>query len=78
MKRRSDTVDLIWVSANFSSVFFTEKEVKHFLSSLAPKNGDTFTGLSIEFFETHLNKRYAKSEVMNATPEQLRNMITLT
>lgn len=74
----NDLVDLIWVSTNYSSVFFSEKEIKHFLKSLVPKNGGASTGLSIEFFETHLNKKYSKKEIMNATPDQIKTMITLS
>ncbi len=77
MKTRDKPVDLIWVSTNFSSVFFSEKEIKRFLSSLVPKNGNASTGLGIEFLETHLNKKYSRNEIMNATPEQLKKMIIL-
>ena len=78
MKRRDGSVDLIWISTNFSSDFFSEKEVKCFLSSLVPKNGNTSAVLSIEFFETHLNKKYTKKEIINATPEQLKKMIIIS
>ncbi len=73
----SDTVDLIWVSTNFSSVFFSEKEIKRFLNSFVPKNGTVPTGTSIEFLETHLNKKYTKNEIMTATPDQLKKMIII-
>lgn len=77
VKGRDESVDLIWVSTNFSSVFFSEKEIKRFLNSFVSKNGNAPTGTRIEFLETHLNKKYTKNEIMNATPEQLKKMIIL-
>jgi EAL domain-containing protein (putative c-di-GMP-specific phosphodiesterase class I) len=78
VKGRDDPVDLIWISTNYSSVFFSEKEIKRFLNSLVPKNGITPTGLCIEFLETHLNKKYTRNEIMNAAPDQLKKMIILS
>jgi hypothetical protein len=75
MKISGDSVDLIWISTNYSSVFFSEKETKRFLRSLEPKNGVSTKGTDIEFLETHLNKKYNKKEIMNATPDLLKKMI---
>lgn len=77
MKTKDKPVDLIWISTNFSSIFFSEKEVNRFLRSLVSKNGNASAGLGIEFLETHLNKKYSKNEIMNATPEQLKKMVIL-
>ncbi|MDE1815172.1 MAG: hypothetical protein KGI11_01215 [Thaumarchaeota archaeon] len=77
MKNGSSSVDLVWISTNYSSVFFSEKEIKRFIGSFVPKNGVIPMGLNIEFIEMHLNKKYSKKEILSATPDQLKKMTVL-
>lgn len=77
MKGGNRSIDLVWISTNYSSIFFSENEIKRFLGSLVPKDGIAPIGTNIEFIETHLNKKYSKKEIMNATPDQLKKMIIL-
>ena len=77
MKGVDGSVDLVWISTNYSSVFFSEKEIKRFIGSFVPKNGVIPIGLNIEFIETHLNKKYSRKEILSATPDQLKKMAVL-
>ena len=65
--------DEIFVSSNLVTVFCTQHELDDYQKSLIlsgmPK------GMSIVFTKKKLNRRYAKKEIMNATPEQIKVMI---
>ena len=65
--------DSIFVSSNFTTVFCTQHELDSYLNSLMvsglPK------GMSIVFTKKKLNRKYAKKEIMNAMPEQIKGMI---
>jgi hypothetical protein len=67
--------DEIFVSSNFTTVFCTQNELDNYLNSLVlaqmPK------GMGIVFTKKKLNRKYTKKEIMNATPEQLKEMIDL-
>lgn len=65
--------DEIFVSSNFVTVFCTQLERDEYLNSMIlsgmPK------GMSIVFTKKKLNRKYTKSEIMNATPEQIKGII---
>jgi hypothetical protein len=65
--------DEIFVSSNFITVFCTQHELDDYQKTLIlsgmPK------GMSIVFTKKKLNRKYAKKEIMNATPEQIKGMI---
>ena len=65
--------DEIFVSSNFITVFCTQHELDDYQKTLIlsgmPK------GMSIVFIKKKLNRKYAKKEIMNATPEQIKVMI---
>ncbi|HET6457249.1 MAG TPA: hypothetical protein VFG24_00015 [Nitrosopumilaceae archaeon] len=73
MPNNDELFDEIFVSSNFTTVFCTQHEVDSYLNSLMisgmPK------GMSIVFTKKKLNRKYAKKEIMNAMPEQIKGMI---
>jgi hypothetical protein len=69
-----ETFEQIWVSSNFQTVFCTEEEKERYLSYLSSRK-EIPLGMSIVLLKKILIKRYAKDEIMNATPEQLKGMI---
>jgi hypothetical protein len=74
-KSDDELFDEIFVSSNFITVFCTQHELDGYLNSVVlsgmPK------GMSIVFTKKKLNRKYAKKEIMNATPEQIKGMIGL-
>ena len=68
--------DEIFISSNFITVFCTQHELDEYLNSLTlsemPK------GMSIVFTKKKLNKKHTKKEIMNATPQQIKEMIDLS
>jgi hypothetical protein len=65
--------DEIFVSSNFTTVFCTQHELDNYLNSLMIS--EMPRGMSIVFTKKKLNRKYAKKEIMNAMPEQIRKMI---
>lgn len=74
-KGSDNLVEEIWLSDNYSSVFFSEKEVRDFLDSLVPKNGIPPRGMRVSFSVKKLKKRYTKRKVLMATPLELHEML---
>lgn len=66
--------DQVWVSNNFETVFCTEEEKEHYLGYLSSRK-EIPRGMSIVLLKKKLNRLYAKDEIMNASPEQLRRMM---
>lgn len=74
MNAGEELFDEIWVSSNFTTVFCTEEETQNHLNFL--RSGKEIPkGMSIVLTKKKLNRQYNKSEIMNATPEQLKMMI---
>ncbi|MCH7647007.1 MAG: hypothetical protein IIA83_00150 [Thaumarchaeota archaeon] len=67
----------IRVSANYTSVFFSQKEVDDFLDSLLNKDGSPPAGLSIVFVLRKLKTPKTKNEIKNATPKELKEWIVI-
>ena len=65
--------DEIFVSSNFMTVFCTQHELDRYLNSMVLSGMPR--GMSIVFTKKKLNRKYAKKEIMNATPEQIKGMI---
>ncbi|MGI0027989.1 MAG: hypothetical protein ACREAD_09150 [Nitrosopumilaceae archaeon] len=65
--------DEIFVSSNFITVFCTQRELDEYLNSLVTSGIPR--GMSIVFTKKKLNRKYAKKEIMNATPEQIKGII---
>lgn len=66
--------DEIWVSSNYETVFCTVEEKEQYLSFLSSRR-EIPRGMSIVLINRKLAKPYTRNEIMNATPEQLRQMI---
>ena len=66
--------DQVWVSSNFGTVFCTEEEKDRYLHSLSSKKFIP-RGMSVVFIRRKLNRHYTKTEILNATPDQLKVMI---
>ena len=64
----------VWVSSNFKTVFCTDEEKEQYLSYLSSRK-EIPKGMSIVLINKKLNKPYPKSEIMNASPEQLKTMM---
>ena len=64
----------IFVSSNFTTVFFTQGELHHYLDSLRTRK-ELPNGFSIVFIERKLSKPRSRREITNATPDQLQQMI---
>ncbi len=74
MSVNEEIFDEVWVSANYSIVFCTEDEKRgyeHLLSTIK----SIPNGMSIVLTKKKLNKKYTKSEILHATPDQLKLMI---
>lgn len=67
--------DEVWVSGSYTSVFFSEKEVRNFLDSLLEKNGSPPPKLNVAFMPRKLMKPYTKREILNASSTQLKEML---
>jgi len=65
--------DEIFVSSNFMTVFCTQHELDRYLDSMVLSGMPR--GMSIVFTKKKLNRKYAKKEIMNAMPEQIKGMI---
>lgn len=63
----------IWVSNNYETVFCTEDEKEHYLSYLSSRK-EIPRGMNIVLLKKKLNKPYTKDEIMNASPEKLKEM----
>lgn len=63
----------IWVSNNYETVFCTEDEKEHYLSYLCSRK-EIPRGMNIVLLKKKLNKQYTRDEIMNASPERLREM----
>jgi hypothetical protein len=74
MAANEELFEEVWVSSNYTAVFFTEEEKEHYLHSLSSRKFIP-RGMSIVFIRRKLNRHYTKTEIMNATPEQLETMI---
>jgi len=74
MSANEELFEEVWVSSNYTAVFCTEDEKEHYLHSLSSKKAIP-RGMSVVFIKRKLNRHYAKNEILNATPDQLRKMI---
>lgn len=66
--------DEIWASSNYETVFCTVEEKEHYLSYLSSRK-EIPRGMSIVLLKKKLNRAYTKEEIMDASPEKLRDMI---
>lgn len=74
MSMNEESVEEVWVSSNYETVFCTHDEKEHYLSFLSTRR-EIPRGMSIVLVNRKLNRRYTKNEIMSATPEQLKEMI---
>ena len=74
MAANEELFEEVWISGNYTAVFFSEDEKEHYLHSLSSKKYIP-SGMSIVFLRKKLNKHYTKSEILHATPEQLKLMV---
>ena len=74
MTTNEELFEEIWVSSNYATVFCTEEEKEHYLHSLISKRMIP-RGMSVVFIRRKLNHHYTKSEILGASPEQLKIMI---
>ena len=65
--------DEIFVSSNFITVFYTQHEVDDYLNSVMVSGMPK--GMSIVFTKKKLNRKYTRDEIINATPEQIKEII---
>ena len=66
--------DEVWVSSNYETVFCTHDEKEQYLRFLSSRR-EIPRGMNIVLVNRKLNQKYTKSEIMHATPEQLRKMV---
>lgn len=69
-----ESFDQVWVSSNYETVFCTDEEKEHYLSYLGSRK-EIPKGMSIVLLKKKLNRSYTKDEIMNASPEKIREMI---
>ena len=72
MPNNDELFDEIFVSSNFNTVFCTRNELDDYLNSLMVSGMPR--GMSIVFTKKKLNRKYTKSDIMNATPEQIKKI----
>ena len=65
--------DEVFVSSNFITVFCTQHERDEYLNSMILTG--MLRGMSIVFTKKKLNRKYTRDEIMNSTPEQIKEMI---
>ena len=70
-----ELVSEIRVSLNYEFVFFSEQEVRNFLDSLLNRNGSPPSELNIAFMTRKLLRPYKKSEILSASPNELKKML---
>lgn len=68
------SIEEVWVSSNYTTVFCTEEEKQRYLHFLQSRNKIP-NGMSVVIIKRRLDRRHTKKEIMNATPDQLRKMI---
>ncbi|MDE1725297.1 MAG: hypothetical protein KGH76_05315 [Thaumarchaeota archaeon] len=64
----------IWVSSNYETVFCTKAEKEQYMSLLSSKQIIP-RGMSIVLVNRKLAKPYTREEIMNASPDELRQMV---
>lgn len=69
-----ESFEQIWVSNNCETVFCTDEEKEHYLSYLSSRK-EIPRGMNIVLLKKKLNRPCSKDEIMNATPQKLREMI---
>ncbi len=72
MSNDEELFDEIYVSSNFITVFCTQHELDDYLNSLMVSGMPR--GMSIVFTKKKLNRKYARSEIINAAPEQIKKI----
>jgi hypothetical protein len=73
MPNDNELFDEIYVSSNFITVFCTQHELDEYLHSLLVSGMPR--GMSIVFTKKKLNRKYTRSEIMGATPDQIKGII---
>jgi len=71
MPNNDELFDEVFVSSNFT-IFCTRHELDDYLNSLMVSGMPK--GMSIVFIKKKLNRKYTRSEIMNATPEQIKKI----
>jgi len=74
MHEDEELFEKIFVSSNFTTVFFTQEELHNYLDSLRTRK-ELPKGISIVFIERKLSKPQSRREITNATPDQIQQMI---
>lgn len=69
-----ESLEEVWVSSNYTTVFCTEEEKQRYLHFLQSRNKIP-NGMSVVIIKRRLDRRHTKKEIMSATPDQLRKMI---
>jgi hypothetical protein len=70
-----DSVDEIWVSNKYTSIFFSKQEVRNCADSLMPKDGILPSGTNFVCWQKKLRRKYTKNEILHATFDELKEMI---
>jgi hypothetical protein len=74
MMIKEEFFEQVWVSSNYETVFCTEEEKERYLGYLSSRK-EIPRGMSIVLIQKKLNRPYPKSEILNASPEQLKSMM---
>jgi len=67
----------IWVSGTYTTVFFSQQEVNDFLDSLLNKDGSPPENLNAFFVPRRLIKPYTRREILHASADELKKMLSL-
>jgi len=75
MSEDTELFEEIWVSGTYSSVFFSQQELRHFLDSLLNPDGSPPKSLNAAFAARKLIRPYTRREIQNASPNDLKEML---
>jgi UDP-N-acetyl-D-mannosaminuronic acid transferase (WecB/TagA/CpsF family) len=74
MSMSSEVFQEIWVSSNYETVFCTEEEKEQYMGLLSSKRVIP-RGMSVVLVNRKLAKPHTREEIMNASPDELRQMV---
>jgi preprotein translocase subunit SecD len=74
MSMSNELIQEIWVSSNYETVFCTEEEKNQYMGLLSSKRVIP-RGMSVVLVNKKLAKPHSREEIMNASPEELKQMI---
>ncbi|SHO45667.1 hypothetical protein NSIN_20735 [Nitrosotalea sinensis] len=74
MSMSSEVFQEILVSSNYETVFCTEEEKEQYMGLLSSKRVIP-RGMSVVLVNRKLAKPHTREEIMNASPDELRQMV---